>query len=75
MSAQPSMRQMATDVATLGTALEAINAQLADIVERLEKIKKAAIQAANNGWTPDGSTLSGNIGVMRHILEREFGRP
>ena len=72
MSGQPSVRQLATDMATLGTALESINTQLAEMAKRLEKIQKLAAIATNLGHTPDGYTLTGNIGIIRSILEREF---
>jgi hypothetical protein len=71
---QPSFREMAGDVSELTSALETITAQLDTCLTKLDQIRKIASIAANSGGTGDGLTLSGNIMLMRGILEREFGR-
>jgi hypothetical protein len=71
---EPSIRQLATDVAALTDALEAINAKLDTCLTKLAELRKIASIAANSGATGDGLTLSGNIMLIRGILEREFGR-
>jgi hypothetical protein len=71
---QPSFREMASDVSELASALETITAQLDTCLTKLDQIRKIASIAANSGGTGDGLTLSGNIMLMRGILERAFGR-
>jgi hypothetical protein len=70
---EPSVRQLSSDVAELTSALETITAQLATCLTKLDQIRKIASIAANAGGTGDGLTLSGNIALIRGILEREFG--
>jgi uncharacterized protein YlxW (UPF0749 family) len=71
---QPSIRQLASDVAELTSALDTIKAQLDTCLTKLSELRKIASIAANSGGTGDGLTLSGNIMLIRGILEREFGR-
>jgi hypothetical protein len=68
---QPSFRELASDMSELTSALETITAQLDTCLTKLDQIRKIA---ANSGGTGDGLTLSGNIMLIRAILEREFGR-
>jgi hypothetical protein len=71
---QPSFRELAGDVSELTSALETITAQLDTCLTKLDQIRKIGSIAANSGGTGDGLTLSGNIMLIRGILEREFGR-
>jgi hypothetical protein len=71
---QPSFREMAGDVSELTSALETITAQLDTCLTKLDQLRKFVSIAANSGGTGDGLTLSGNIMLIRGILEREFGR-
>ncbi len=71
---QPSFRELAGDVSELTSALETITAQLDTCLTKLDQIRKIASIAANSGGTGDGLTLSGNIMLIRGILEDEFGR-
>lgn len=80
MSAEPSVRQLTADVAlhaskvdAISAQLDAINAQLDTIVKRLDKLQDGMKLAVNAGGTGDGLTLTGNITLIRGILEREFG--
>jgi hypothetical protein len=69
---EPSMRELDSDVAAMTSTLEAINAKLDTCLTKLAELRKIASIAANSGGTGDGLTLSGNIMLIRGILEREF---
>lgn len=66
MSAQPSVRELATEV-------EALSGTLAEILNTLESLQRGMLWVQTLGQTADGRTLSINIAIIRDILVREFG--
>jgi hypothetical protein len=66
VSAEPSMRELATEVATLSQALIEITAKLADLEQDIFFISKM-------GTTTDGMSLTDNISKIKRILVEQFG--
>jgi hypothetical protein len=66
VSAQPSMRELATEMATLSEALTEISAKLGELKQDLFFLSKM-------GTTTDGLSLTDNIGKIKRILVEQFG--
>ncbi len=66
MSAQPSMRELATEVATVSQALNEIGA-------KLDELKQDLLFVSRIGTTSDGMSLTDNITKIKRILVEQFG--